>query len=321
MARLSDIPKVYRSVGLIAFARRVMDETARDNLLVWASALAYSWLFAMFPFFIFLLALMPHLPLHAGQPAIHQIIHMTADLLPSVADTMIFHDVVENPNSIINQQAVNGPALWIGLALALWAASGGTSATMAALDRCYELERGRGYIQHHFVAIVMTISVMSLLIALTLIWPPAREMKAWIVARTPHALVYPLVIVTTLLRFAVELFFLFLVLGIVYHNGPAIRQRLHILTPGAVFVIVVWGIMGLLFRYYVNTIGAAGYSKTYGTVSGVAILMFFFYIDATVLLVGAEINAEVDYEILRVRRGSRDFRKCEDLSEGSPTSC
>jgi len=62
MARLSDIPKVYRSVGVVQFSLRVWDEVNKDNLLVWASALAYSWLFAIFPFFIFLLAVLHYMP-------------------------------------------------------------------------------------------------------------------------------------------------------------------------------------------------------------------------------------------------------------------
>ena len=53
----------------------------------------------------------------------------------------------------------------------------------------------------------------------------------------------------------------------------------------------------------------ARYERTYGTVGGVAILLLFFYIDALVLLVGAEINSEIDFEILGVKPGTRDFRR------------
>ncbi|HZK79450.1 MAG TPA: YhjD/YihY/BrkB family envelope integrity protein, partial [Humisphaera sp.] len=79
--------------------------------------------------------------------------------------------------------------------------------------------------------------------------------------------------------------------------------------------------LGLLLRLYVERIVASGYSQTYGAVGGVAILLLFFYIDALVLLIGAEINAEVDFEVLRVRRGSQDFRNAEDCSDGAPMSC
>jgi membrane protein len=77
-------------------------------------------------------------------------------------------------------------------------------------------------------------------------------------------------------------------------------------------------LLGLSFRLYVTKWGK--YNQTYGTVGGVAILLLFFYIDALVLLIGAEINSEVDFEVLKVRRGTRDFRCAQDVEAAVPTS-
>ena len=108
------------------------------------------------------------------------------------------------------------------------------------------------------------------------------------------------------------------VVAVIYYNGPSIRHRFVWLTPGGVFAIVVWLVLGFAFRFYVQKWGK--YNETYGTVGGVVILLLFFYIDALVLLIGAEINSEVDFEVLKVRRGTRDFTKAEDLTAGAPTS-
>jgi len=62
MPRLSDVPQLVKSVGVVPFAKRVWGQVADDNLFTWAAALAYSWLFAVFPFFLFLLTLLPYLP-------------------------------------------------------------------------------------------------------------------------------------------------------------------------------------------------------------------------------------------------------------------
>jgi uncharacterized BrkB/YihY/UPF0761 family membrane protein len=62
MARLSDVPVIIRRVGALTFARRVWTEVNEDQLFTWGAALAYSWLFAIFPFLIFLLTLIPYLP-------------------------------------------------------------------------------------------------------------------------------------------------------------------------------------------------------------------------------------------------------------------
>ena len=68
--------------------------------------------------------------------------------------------------------------------------------------------------------------------------------------------------------------------------------------------------LGLGFKYYAIHFGR--YHQTYGNVGGVAILLVLFYLDALVLLIGAEINSEIDFEVLRVKRGSRDFLTAED---------
>ena len=94
-----------------------------------------------------------------------------------------------------------------------------------------------------------------------------------------------------------------------YQKGPAIRRRWTWLTPGGVFCVAVWLTLGLLFKLYLREFGR--YNETYGTVGGVVILLLFFYLDAVVLLVGAEINSEIDFKILGVDRGSRDYREAE----------
>ena len=77
--------------------------------------------------------------------------------------------------------------------------------------------------------------------------------------------------------------------------------------PGAIFTIAIWILLGFAFRWYVNAFAKETYNRTYGTVGGVAVLLLFFYLDALVLMIGAEINSEIDYEILGVERGCRDF--------------
>src|SRR6476660_2022257 len=73
MARLSDVPVVLRSYGLWGFSKRVWDEINEDQTLAWAAALAYSWLFAIFPFLIFLMTLLPYLPQELKGTAHHEV--------------------------------------------------------------------------------------------------------------------------------------------------------------------------------------------------------------------------------------------------------
>lgn len=319
MARLSDVRKVFRQVGVMPFLWRVVDESLEDNLLVWASALAYSWLFAIFPFFIFLLALLPHLPEPYGHIR-QEIRRVTAAQLPAAADTMIWKALDASGNRLLNGAGLHGKMLYLSLGIALFAASSGTSMTMSALDRCYELEKGRSLIRQRFAAIILTIWVAVMMLGVMVLLPIATICKDWLIRQgVPH---FPgAIVLFDIARWILSLVLMALVLCLLYYKGPAIRHRFRLFTPGAAFAMVVWVVLGLAFRLYLNFIGGKSYSQTYGTVGGVAILLLFFYIDALVLLLGAQINAEVDFEVLRVRRGSSDFRKAEDFSDGAPTGC
>jgi hypothetical protein len=91
----------------------------------------------------------------------------------------------------------------------------------------------------------------------------------------------------------------------VYYFGPSFKQKFHTITPGAAFCVLVWIVLGVGFKLYVSRFGGAeSYNKTYGAVAGAAILLLFFYIDALVLLIGAEINSELDFAVLGIPSGS-----------------
>ncbi len=317
MARLSDFPRVVKSIGWYRFLKRVADETMKDNLLTWAAALAYSWLFAIFPFFIFLLTLLPYLPNYAKARARSEIHAQLRQMIPESAD-MIWHNINDNYLSLLYQP--RGKLLYIGLGVALWAASSGVAMTMSALDRCYEVERGRPFYIQRPLALLLTIIVIILLLLVACLLPIGSAIKLWVIHIDYATRLSLPIIAFDIARWALSLLFMMTLLSIIYYKGPAIRHPFRWLSPGAVFSVVVWVILAMAFRFYVDRIGGKGYEKTYGTLGGVAILMLFFYIDALVLLIGAEINSELDFETLKIRRGSTDFMKPVDMSIPSSTS-
>jgi hypothetical protein len=110
------------------------------------------------------------------------------------------------------------------------------------------------------------------------------------------------VVALNVTRYAIGLLLMITVLALIYHFGPSFRHKFQSLTPGAVFTIIIWLLMGLAFKLYLTKFGgAANYNKTYGAVAGAVILLLLFYIDAAVLLIGAEINSEVDFAVLGIR--------------------
>src|SRR5205807_5971886 len=127
------------------------------------------------------------------------------------------------------------------------------------LDRCYELDRGRPFHKHRLLAIALTLIVLALLLLVTCLLPVGTAVReilvrnGWVAERSPFLVVFDIS------RWALAFVFLFLVLGVIYHRGPSIRHHFYWITPGSVFCIVVWVLLGIGLRVYVQRIGALSY--------------------------------------------------------------
>jgi membrane protein len=309
MATFGDIRPVLRSYGIWAFLRRLWQQISEDDIFVWASALAYSWLFSIFPFLILLLSLVPYLPRSAKDSAHNAISGFITEMLGKEA-----HTINDNLYFVMNQQR-NG-WLGVGLVVTIWVASGGMAMTMSALNSCYDVKESRGYIKRRALATAMTIAVTLGMLVIIILMPIGSAVEAWLTSNGTFTT--PLQIAFDAVRYFLSLLFALFVLSIIYYFGPNIRQRFRLLSPGAVFSAFVWIFLDVAFRFYVDRY--ARYDQTYGSVGGAAILLLFFYIDGLVLLIGAEINSEIDFERLGVPSGSKDFtgpaqKEISDLPE------
>ncbi len=99
----------------------------------------------------------------------------------------------------------------------------------------------------------------------------------------------------TWLRIPAALLIMALILALVYYLFPNTKQPFRLITPGALIAVLVWIAASLGFSFYVRNFGS--YSATYGALATVIVLLFYFYISAAVLLLGAEVNAEVYREV------------------------
>lgn len=357
MSRMRDIPHVVRHIGPWTFLKRLYNQMWDDNLLVWAAALAYSWLFALFPFLIFCLSLIPLLPAEVfGQPLkpsrdeVRKYVDaalVTGESATRAAEEAEIEDEEDVPQAVVPPYApttrdagkpepadVNpeapgvqsapitntignivdeilnrssGSLLTISIAVALFTASGGVSMTMAGLDKCYDVapNKMRPLYTARPIAMLLTI-VMAVMILMVVILLPVTDAVLRYMSHV-EVLGYQSSAVLWLinpLRYALALLLLLGVLAVVYRWGPSLKTRLHLFSPGSVFAVTMWIVTGWAFRFYVDRLGAAAtYEKTYGAVAGVAILMLLFYLDALFLLLGAEINAEIDFIRLGIRSG------------------
>src|SRR3954447_22478099 len=114
MAQIKDFPKVLKSLGFTGFAKKVFGEVTKDDVFTWGSALAYAWIFAIFPFLIFVLTLAPYLPGKTKDNIMGQVAEVAWSSLGEETAQSVYKSVEQ----VMTQQ--KGGLLSIGLLLALW---------------------------------------------------------------------------------------------------------------------------------------------------------------------------------------------------------
>jgi len=305
MARVSDVPKVIRSLGFMEFAKKVWSEVTKDDVFTWGSALAYAWIFAIFPFFIFLLTLAPYLPGNVKQEALDGVQSVTSSSVGGETSTQVANSLKD----VMSHQ--KGGLLSVGLILALWGASGGMSMTMSALDKAYYVTCTRSFIKQRLVAIGLTLGTAVLILVVLFLLPVGAGIISYL-AKHGHLGGVGKFLVNAV-RYVVALGLLFTIVSMIYYFGPCIKQKYQAITPGAVFTIIVWILGGVGFAFYVTKFG--NFNATYGALGGAIIMLLFFYINAVVLLIGAELNSVIDFETLNVEKGAPDISQAKAKQE------
>src|SRR4051812_28842633 len=305
MARVSDVPKVIRSLGFVEFAKKVWAEVTKDDVFTWGSALAYAWIFAIFPFMIFMLTLAPYMPGNLKDKAMSAVSNAAWSSVGGDAGQKI----VDSVNEVMSKQ--KGGLLSFGLILALWGASGGMVMTMNALDKAYYVQSSRSFIKQRAIAIGLTLATAVLILAVLFLLPIGTGIISYLAKHGHLGFVGKLLI--NLVRYAVALALLFGIVSLIYYFGPSLKQKYQAITPGAVFTVVVWILGGLGFAFYVTHFG--NFNATYGALGGAIIMLLFFYINAVVLLIGAEVNAVLDFETLNVEKGATDLSQAKAKSQ------
>ena len=272
-----------RRTGLWPTLKRTALEFQEDNMTDWAAALTYYGLLSLFPA---LIALVSVLGLFGDpQTTTQQITDIVTQIGPSsAADT--FSGPIE---SITSNRSAAGILFFVGLATALWSASGYIGAFMRASNIAWETPEGRSFFKLRplqlLVTLVMVILVAIVAIALVLTGPIVQAvgdsigvgdtaLQIWDVAKWP-ALLGVVILIFSLL----------------YYASPNVKlPGFKFITPGAIFAVLVWLAASALFAFYVANFGS--YDKTYGTLGGIVTLLVWLWITNLALLFGLELNAE-----------------------------
>jgi membrane protein len=261
--------------------KRTMRETSADDCLGLAAQLAYYILLALVPAIVFLVALASFFP--------SELVEQMVSSLAAFAPPDVVNIIREQLQRVAEGQ--QGGLLTFGIAMALWSSSAAVVSVTAALNRAYDIEEARPWWKVRLVAIALTLALALFVITavgLVMVGPTVAEQVAARVGLgtafewTWKVLQWPVVIVLIAVAIALLNYF-----------APDAEQDWQWITPGAALSTVLWLVSSLAFKLYLSNF--ADYNATYGSLGGVIVLMLWFYISALAVLVGAEMNAEIEH--------------------------
>jgi membrane protein len=269
-------------VGWGEILKRTGKETLADDCLSLAAELAYYFFLALFPALLFLVALASFFP-------IDNMMDQVTGSLSRFAPPDVLTIIREQMQKIANSG--NTGLLTTGMLLTLWSTSAGVMAIINTLNKAYDIEEGRPWWKVRLTAIGLTIGLalfIMLSFVLVVLGPTLAERVAeWfhlgqVFVWTWWIVQWPVVFVLAATG-----------IGLVYYFAPDAEQDWVWLTPGSILATVLWILFSLGFKIYVANF--ADYNETYGAIGGVIVLLLWFYTSGLAILIGAELNAEIEH--------------------------
>jgi membrane protein len=273
------IIKGYRVAPL---AKRVGREILDDNVLGLAAQTAYYFFFSLFPVFLFAAPLLGVVGDKKENFAL--IMSQLRGAVPGEALKLVETTVAE----VVNAPGAPG-LMSIGALLAAWAGSNIFSALMDSLNRAYDVEETRPWWKRKLIA-VAAVGVAGVVLALaTIIMLGGEDIAAAMSTRL--GLGETGRTIWTVAQFPVATAILIALAWGVFWFLPNVRQDWKQVVLGAVLTTLLWIVVTLLFRFYVQNFGS--YNKTYGAIGGVIVLLTWMYLSMLTVLIGGELNSEI----------------------------
>jgi membrane protein len=268
-------------VGPVELVKRTVKETIDDDCASIAAQLSYYFALALFPALLFIVALASYMP--------YNVVNELVNALDPIAPPEVLTIIRKQLESIVSGSATS--LLTIGILGALWSSSGAMTSIVYALNKAYDLPETRPWWKVRLVSIALTMAlVLFVLLSFTLIvagpnaghwltgWLGLSEVfdTAWVYLRWP--LIFALATTG---------------IAIVFYYAPDADQDWVWITPGSIVTTLLWVVFSMAFRLYVTRVG--DYAATYGALAGAAVLLLWLYFSGLALLIGGELNSEIEH--------------------------
>ena len=272
------------NLGWRELAKRVWHEIQEDEVFGRAAELSYYFLLALFPFLIFLTSTIG-IVVGSGTGTRHALFNYLARVMPPSAFQLIDSTLWEVSSSS------GGGKISLGILAALWAASNGLSAITTSLNIAYDVKETRPWWKQRLTAIGLTMALSVLIISALLLVVAGGHIADWLASVYGLGSTFPLV--WKIIQWPFVLASIILAFALIYYFAPDLRrQAWKWLTPGAAIGVALWLLVSIAFRVYLHFFDS--YSKTYGSLGAVIILMLWLYFTGAAVLIGGEINSEIE---------------------------
>ena len=284
--RLADNPADIPAGGWWAIVKRTYGEIARDRVLAVAAGVTFYGLLALFPA---VTAFVSFYGLVADRSTILEHLALLENLLPMGAVDILRDQIIRITSG---DETKLGVAFLLGVGMSLWSANAGVKAMFDALNVAYNEEEKRSFIKLNAISLTFTFAVIVFgLIAISAIAVVPAILNYFYLGAISEWIVWlgrwPLIFVILLAGLAA-----------LYRFGPSRREpKWAWVSPGAIFAAMAWIVFSILFSWYVANFGE--YNKTYGALGAVIALLMWLWLSVTIVLVGAELNAETERQTLR----------------------
>lgn len=269
--------------------RKVIAGVNQDNLTGRAAELAFNFVLALFPLFIFLLSVLGLFAARAIALREDLFVYVSQVLPPDAAQ------VVGKTLNEVMRNASNGK-LTFGIVLTVWFASGGMTSLMSALNGVYRVNERRSWVKVRAISFVLTIAI-SLLIILALVIVLSGGYLANRVG-VYFGLHDVAVLTSRVVQWPVAIAFVTFSFSLIYYFAPDLEeQHWYWITPGSILGVLLWIGASFAFRAYLHFFNT--YSRTYGSLGAVMILMMWLYVTGFAFLLGGDINAQIEHAAAR----------------------
>ena len=266
--------------------KRLVQRINQDRIFGRAAQLSYYFLLALFPLLLFLINILGYLA-QQGTVLRDKLLVYLAALMPASAFLLVHNTLDE-----ISASSGTGK-LSFGLLAALWAASNGMGAITDTLNTAYNVKERRSWWKVRLISVGLTVALAILILAALTIVLLGGTIGEAVATRYGFGNVFT--IVWKIVQWPIALLFVLTTFNLIYNFAPNIPPHARRwITPGAFVGVGLWLAVSFGFRLYLGFFDS--YSVTYGSLGAVIILMLWFYLSGVAILIGGEVNCELQEE-------------------------